>query len=80
MARGLGASIERTPSGAHFSTIRSGSCDSDITGSLTEAPCAEYRELREIKSLLLGSLIIRKARNIKRNRDINYLMVVDTLT
>jgi hypothetical protein len=66
MARGLGASIERTPSGEHFSTIRSGSCDSDITGSLTEAPCAVYREPREIKSVLLDNLIICKARNIKR--------------
>jgi hypothetical protein len=65
MARGLGASIDRTPSGAHFSTIRSGSCDSDITGPLIEAPCAVYREPREIKSVLLGSLTICKVINIK---------------
>jgi hypothetical protein len=81
MARGLGASIDRTPSGAHFSTIRSGSCGSDITGPLTEAPCAVYRETERNKECLAWQPYnMQSEKRQGRNGEINYLVVVDTLT
>jgi hypothetical protein len=80
VAGGLGASVERTPSGAYFSIIRSGHSYSDITGPLKDALYAVYRDPRELNNAPFEMFIARKKRkSYTRSRDIKYLVVVDIL-